>query len=435
MAQDGSRKRSTKLLAGVAAAAVLAAGVSACGSNSAAGGSSEKVELTFYVGVTPTLSAPLFEQQFAKFREKHPNVTVKVLDANNKTAGSSLDSLIVSRRVPDVMFYGGALTQKYVNSGVLHGFAPDDPAIAGLSPNERQTYKDKVWAMYFSLQPQNLVYYNKKLLAQAGVTDVPKSLDEFDAALAKVKGAGITPMASAGQAPWPATALLWSAASTKFQSDPDFWANLCEGTSNYSGDPVFQKLTASWQDWAKKGYLPEGYLSTNYPDDQALFSGGKAAFYPSGSWTAAALQKLPNADDFGVTVWPTMTGKQAISVNDGAIAVSESTKHQKEAIELAKFLTTGEGAAEVLKADSLISAKNDPITWTGGPIDKQIADLIKELPQIPHFGGTMAVQPPLGNYRTPLSNDLQAMQLGKIGPDQVLKNADKYAADNKSCKA
>ncbi|MBB5803380.1 multiple sugar transport system substrate-binding protein/raffinose/stachyose/melibiose transport system substrate-binding protein [Saccharothrix ecbatanensis] len=427
-----SRRSAAKTWIGAIAAVVLAAGVSACGSTSS-GGSGEKVELTFYVGVTPTLTTTLFEQQFAKFQAAHPNVTVKLLDANNKSAGSTLDSLIVSHRVPDVMLFGGVLTQKYVNSGVLHGYDPSDPAIAGLRPNERQTYKGKVWAQYFSLQPQNLLYYNKKVLAQAGVADIPKTFDEFDAALAKVKAAGETPMASAGQSTWPANALLWSAISTKFQDEPDFWDHVCKGTASYSGDPAFQKAAAQWQKWFKDGYLQDGYISTNYPDDQALFGSGKAAFYPSGSWTAAALQKLPNAEDFGVTVWPTVTGKQAISVNDNGITVSAQSKHKDLAIELAKFLATGDGAADLLKADSLISAKTDPITWEGGPLDSQIAELAKTLPNIPHFGGTMPVQPPLGNYRTPLTSDLQAMHLGNISPDEVLKNADKYAADNKSC--
>lgn len=411
----------------------LASVLAACGSDGGSGDENEQVTLRFYAGVTPTMTKEFFESAFEAFEAEHPNISVTLEDATTAAAGSTLDSLIVSHREPDLLLWGAAMTPKYVDNGLLYGFEPTDPAVADLSATERQTYNGKVYGIYFAAQPQNLLYYNKKLLAQAGIDAPATTLDDFSADLAKLKAAGITPLAGAGQPSWPATNFLWSVASTLYQTEPDWWSQLCAGTTDYTSDPIFQQSAQEWQSWYDEGYFQPGYISTNYPDDQALFGAGEAAFYSSGSWTAGAIQSQSNASDFGVTVWPTVTGEQAVSVADTALAVSAQSEHKEEAIELATFLSTGDGAAGMLKAGSFISTLESPIPWEQGTLETEVQNLMTTLPQVPSINGTMSVAPPLGDFRSAMSSDMQKMYLGELSPEEMLSNASEYATQNPAC--
>ena len=123
--------------------------------------------------------------------------------------------------------------------------------------------------------------YNKDAFDQLGSTP-PKTEAEFFAALDKIKADGTyVPMAMG-------TVDQWEAATMGYQNiGPNYWKGEDGRKALIEGK---QKLTdADWVEPLKtlakwKPYLGDGFEAQTYPDSQNLFTLGRAAVYPTGSW-------------------------------------------------------------------------------------------------------------------------------------------------------
>ncbi|MFD9902492.1 ABC transporter substrate-binding protein [Mesorhizobium sp. UC22_110] len=123
--------------------------------------------------------------------------------------------------------------------------------------------------------------YNKDAFEKLGLK-VPQTRDEFFAALDKIKADGTyIPMAMG-------TKDLWEAATMGYQNiGPNYWKGEEGRLALIKGE---QKLTD--KDWVEpyaelakwKPYLGDGFEAQTYPDSQNLFTLGRAAIYPAGSW-------------------------------------------------------------------------------------------------------------------------------------------------------
>ena len=123
--------------------------------------------------------------------------------------------------------------------------------------------------------------YNADAFAELGLEE-PKTEAEFFAVLDKIKEDGnYIPMAMG-------TADQWEAATMGYQNiGPNYWKGEEGRQALLKGE---QKLTdeqwvapfatlARWKD-----YLGDGFEAQTYPDSQNLFTLGRAAIYPAGSW-------------------------------------------------------------------------------------------------------------------------------------------------------
>jgi len=123
--------------------------------------------------------------------------------------------------------------------------------------------------------------YNKDAFDKLGIA-VPATEDEFFAALDKIKADGtFVPMAMG-------TNDQWEAATMGYQNiGPNYWKGEEGRLALIKGE---QKLTdAAWVDPYKtlarwKDYLGDGFEAQTYPDSQNMFTLGRAAIYPAGSW-------------------------------------------------------------------------------------------------------------------------------------------------------
>ena len=123
--------------------------------------------------------------------------------------------------------------------------------------------------------------YNADAFAEVGV-EVPKTEAEFFAVLDKIKENGTyIPMAMG-------TKDLWEAATMGYQNiGPTYWkgeegrAALIKGEQKLTDAPWVEPyaVLAKWKD-----YLGDGFEAQTYPDSQNLFTLGRAAIYPAGSW-------------------------------------------------------------------------------------------------------------------------------------------------------
>ncbi len=123
--------------------------------------------------------------------------------------------------------------------------------------------------------------YNKDAFSEVGV-EVPATEEEFFAALEKFKQDGnYIPMAMGTNDQWEAATMGYN------NIGPNYWKGEEGRRALIAGE---QKLTddmwvAPYATLAKWGaYLGDGYEAQTYPDSQNLFTLGRAAIYPAGSW-------------------------------------------------------------------------------------------------------------------------------------------------------
>ncbi|MFV0361089.1 ABC transporter substrate-binding protein [Tropicimonas sp.] len=123
--------------------------------------------------------------------------------------------------------------------------------------------------------------YNKEAFAELGI-EPPKTVDEFFSVLDRIAEDGTyIPMAMG-------TNDQWEAATMGYQNiGPNYWKGEEGRLALIRGE---QKLTddawvAPYRQLARwKDYLGDGFEAQTYPDSQNLFTLGRAAIYPTGSW-------------------------------------------------------------------------------------------------------------------------------------------------------
>ncbi len=130
--------------------------------------------------------------------------------------------------------------------------------------------------------------YNKDAFDKAGIKEVPKTSEEFFADLDKIKADGTyTPLAMG-------TPDQWEAATMGYQNiGPNYWHGeegrqaLIAGKEKLT-DPEWVAPYKELAKWA--AYMGDGYKAQSYPDSQNLFTLGRAAIYPAGSWEIAQFE-------------------------------------------------------------------------------------------------------------------------------------------------
>jgi len=160
----------------------------------------------------------------------------------------------------------------------------DLPGMEGFSPVAKSAWTTDDGATTFCVPMAAVIHgfiYNKDAFDKLGITE-PKTVEEFYAALDKIKADGTyTPLAMG-------TIDQWEAATMGYQNiGPTYWKGeegrlaLIAGTQKLTDEgwvEPFRQL-AKW-----KPYLGDGFEAQTYSDSQNLFTLGRAAIYPAGSW-------------------------------------------------------------------------------------------------------------------------------------------------------
>ncbi len=186
--------------------------------------------------------------------------------------------------------------------------------------------------------------YNAEIFKQLGLTP-PKTEAEFFAVLDKIKQDGrYVPLAMG-------TADQWEAATMGFQNiGPNYWKGeqgrlaLIAGKAKLT-DPDY---VAVWRTLAKwRSYLASGFEAQKYPDSQNLFTLGRAAIYPAGSWEVGLFNHQAKFQ-MGAFPPPLPAGATQCYISDHtdiAMGMNPKTRHPAEARKFLAWQTTPEFAS------------------------------------------------------------------------------------------
>ncbi len=216
-------------------------------------------------------------------------------------------------------------------------------------------------------------FYNKTLFKQAGIEKAPTTWAEFDAACAKLKEAGITPIT--GDVTYQTSTLgyhlgryLGQDGVKALVNDP---AAVEAGTAddvNWDNETVLKALK-DYEDFAKKGYFSENIAGNVYPDGQNKeFAPGKAGIIICGSWLPNEVKNMVAEDfEWGYFNYPTVDGgKDANTANNIAcqvFGINKDSKMSKEAMELITYITTGDFDVKMTQEALCIPADKANAEW------------------------------------------------------------------------
>jgi raffinose/stachyose/melibiose transport system substrate-binding protein len=174
-------------------------------------------------------------------------------------------------------------------------------AMANFSPVAKSAWQTDDGAATFCVPMASVIHgfiYNKDAFDALGIA-VPTTNDEFFAALDAIKADGTyIPMAMGTNDQWEAATMGYN------NIGPNFWKGEEGRAALIKGE---QKLTdAAWvapfEHLARwKDYLGDGFEAQTYPDSQNLFTLGRAAIYPAGSWEISGFNAQA---DFAMGAFP-----------------------------------------------------------------------------------------------------------------------------------
>jgi N,N'-diacetylchitobiose transport system substrate-binding protein len=184
------RHRLTAVLALVFA---LVLGAAACGDSSGDGDQSEAQSgpRTLTVWLMDASAPPaVIEAVNAEWKKAHPNDTVKIELQQWNNVTTKLDAAFAGSNPPDVVELGNTLVSKYAAAGALQDLSGSRDQFENnqawlQSLTESCTLDGKlVCAPY--LAGSRAIIYRKSMFAKAGITQLPASLEELQAAADKL---------------------------------------------------------------------------------------------------------------------------------------------------------------------------------------------------------------------------------------------------------
>ena len=186
--------------------------------------------------------------------------------------------------------------------------------------------------------------YNADAFSKLGIS-APETEAQFFAALDKIKADGTYVPLAMG------TADQWEAATMGYNNiGPNYWKGETGRLALIAGK---QKLTdeawvAPYRTLAKwKAYLGDGFEAQSYPDSQNLFTLGRAAIYPAGSWEISGFNKQADFK-MGVFSPPVQKAGDECYISDHtdiALGMNPKTKQSGAAKTFLSWIASAEFAA------------------------------------------------------------------------------------------
>jgi len=185
--------------------------------------------------------------------------------------------------------------------------------------------------------------YNKDAFDKLGLKP-PNTQAEFMAVLEAIKKDGTYIPLAMG------TAEQWEAATMGFQNiGPNYWHGedgrlaLIAGKQKFT-DPAYIETFKQLAAW--KPYMPPGFEAQKYADSQSMFTLGRAAIYPAGSWEIALFntQAKFKMGAFPPPVAQAGDTRYISDHTDIAMGLNAASKHPAEARTFLQWVTTPEFA-------------------------------------------------------------------------------------------
>ncbi|MBU6351223.1 MAG: extracellular solute-binding protein [Chloroflexi bacterium] len=413
------------VLAGAAALAACAPAVSTGGQSGAEEPAAQTTALEMYTRLT---NNEQLEKLSARYQDAHAGSQLTVSAFDGRDMLTKLTTAVAGGLPPDLVMIDIAFTAQFADRNVLMDIGPivdeanmREDAFKGYDVGT--TWKGK-YISYPMWSDCSALYYNKKLMADAGVTSLegPKSWAEVVEQATAVSGLGediwgfLTNVTSSGATWFLWAPFMWAAGGQTFNAD-------LTGTE-FDSTPALSAAKL-WVDMYLAGLAPIECVSGTWGDVEGLFTSGKSGMLLSGPYMVGLMAGQYPELDYGITLIPGPEAGTASSfVGGDGMSVIEATKQKDAAIEAFRWITDAALMKEV--------AMENNGTWIQGLPPRNSAVDAEYLEKFPNYAvfidalkvGTLVNHPAIFEIDKPLKLAFEKMMLEQVAVEDAMAELD-----------
>lgn len=385
---------------------------------SSQGGQQVTISLSFIATGTEQM-APLVDD----FQKANPNIKVNVQYLPQATLAQATVTALQAGNAPDVLYTNGGTGQLhsvfalgkagYLTDLSQRAWAKDVPAAA------HDMFYDgtKLYGLPMGLSLVGVVY-NTALFQQLGL-QIPSTFSGLVDLCGKVKAAGKTPMALAGQAPG-----LYAqapAAGTVYAANPSWNEDRAAGKVTFANTPGWQMALQEFQDLNKAGCFQDGASADTVVKAFNLLGNEQAVMFLAPSAAIGGI--LGVNQNFKAAMFPvpgpTAESTRAVTEYNDSFSVNAKSPNQDAALKLVDFLSQPDQLKTYAKIQGEISVP-DSVTGTVPDLYSSFGPLLQQK-QTVTLPSLVWPNPAVGTALTP---DMQGLLTGQKAIPEVLNDLD-----------
>ncbi|ACP26304.1 putative sugar ABC transporter, sugar-binding protein [Sinorhizobium fredii NGR234] len=377
----------------------------------------------------------------AKFEAANSGTTVEIISLPWGEAFQKFATMVSAGEIPDVMEMPDTWLSLYANNGMLESLEPylakweHTPGLTERALELGRDVNDTAYMLPYGFYLRAM-FYNKKLLSEAGVAEPPKTMDDFvkaSEAVSKLPGKSGYCLRGGpgGLNGWVMFGATMAGDNTFFKED---------GTSTMNSEGWIKGLT--WViDLYKKGLAPKDSVNWGFNEIVAGFYSGTCAFLDQDPDALIAIAQRMKPDDFGVTTMPKgPSGKAFTTIGFAGWSMLSASQNKDLSWKLIETLEGPEGNIEWNKRTGALpvhkSAEKDPFYaspqfkgWFDELADKDVVLTVMPtyLEEFAFFKDSLAIK----TTQEALLGDITPEELANQWADYLTKAQQKYLANKK----
>lgn len=361
---------------------IVASLLAAIGCSGASQGSSnETVNLAIWINGRDSFIGPseqqlpqdqwYISQAFKRFEEANPGVTVELnVQADALQAHQTFRTAGLASNAPDIanLWAGTFIFALRDVTQDIHQYIPQDD-LDKINGWDTVTldFKEGNPIIGYPL-PNNQVcffLYNKKIIKDSGLdfeNNPPRTIEDFMAAMQKIKDAGYQPMAADEGQGYVYNFFYIAAYWWVQQNGLDPILAEDQGKANFADDQALLKALEAYHELWAKGYLNQDAATS--ADSQNKFFAGEVALFPNGSFGVKDAQDALGEDNVGAILPPEISADAVIknSLIGGpgqSLVVSKNAQNPEMAVKLLSFLNSKDEFLKLSKVQTVMPIRKD----------------------------------------------------------------------------
>jgi len=299
-----------------------------------------------------------FAQVVKDFEAANPDIKVKMNTFDKEAYKTAIRNWLATEP-PDVVFwYAGNRMKQFVSKDLFEDVS-DMWESEGL--NEKMstaqpamTIDGKQWGVPTTYYQWG-VYYRKDIFEKLGI-EIPKTYEEYLAACAKIKEAGIAPVTIGTKYLW--TAAGWFDYMNMRTNGLEFHIDLMDGKIPYTDDRV-KATFANWMKMVEPGYYIKDHATYSWQEALPFLLKGEAAMYLIGNFVTPQLGD--QEENIGFFQFPIIDPSKSVGEDApmDTVHIPAKAKNKADARKFLAYLASPEVQTQINAAINQIPPHKD----------------------------------------------------------------------------
>ena len=299
-----------------------------------------------------------FAEVVKQFEAANPDIKVKMNTFDKEAYKTAIRNWLTTEP-PDVVFwYAGNRMKQFVNKGLLEDVSElwekEDLNDKMSTAQPAMTIDGKQWGVPTTYYQWG-IYYRKDIFQKLGI-EIPKTYEEYLAACAKIKEAGIAPVTIGTKYLW--TAAGWFDYMNMRTNGLDFHISLMDGKESYQDDRV-KATFANWNKMVEPGYFIKDHATYSWQEALPFLLKGEAAMYLIGNFVTPQLGD--QTDIIGFFQFPIIDPKMNVGEDApmDTVHIPAKAKNKEDARKFLAYLASPEIQTQINAAINQIPPHKD----------------------------------------------------------------------------